>query len=115
MTQVLQFPTKAVRDWQMIEGAIADILAKADASAHMVDHVNAKMKEHVLRLNREFSVNIDFAFTSSTPAVNCEAIVAAVKDGFTKFESAVQSQMNEVIFEFLKLEIRLYIAQNGHS
>jgi len=44
MGQVVNFPTKSVRDWAEIERSIRDVLDSALAPPKMIDAVIARMK-----------------------------------------------------------------------
>ncbi len=114
MGKELQFPTKTVRDWRLIEGAIANVLREARASDEMTAQVTAHMKEHCSALNRQVSIDMSLPFPGSTSAPEPQAIVDAIQSGVNKLESEMQAQTNTALLQLLATEVRLYIAQHGH-
>ena len=104
-SNVIPFPTHAVREWIIIERTIRDILEEGGASPEMTKEVCARMKE----VSEKFQAR--FEFTYQTPPLP-EGVRTAIQDSINKalktFADKLREYTSNLMLDRLKLEIELY-------
>jgi len=101
MSNIVEFPTKLVQDWVVIERSLRDVLNSTDASNEFVDliieRMQASYKEHQL----------DYQLSFNLPENYAENVLSALTD----FSKALQQRTNELMLSRLILEIKLAKAE----
>ncbi len=113
MAKMLEFPTKAVRDWRQIESGIAEVLRTANVSDAMKAQVTTHMREHFDELNRSANIPMTLTWPTSISPRDREAIVSAVQGAVDKLVAEMQAQTNVALAQLLQTEMLLYVAQHG--
>ena len=115
MADIIPFPSKAVRDWALLERTMADILKDAGADATASSHITRRMKEFFALCDRDFSTSITYELPSSTTVAQQEKLRAALEAVGASFTTKLHDFTNELMLDRLKLEIQLYYADTGRS
>ena len=113
MADIIPFPSKAVRDWAILERTMTEILKDAGADATASSHITRRMKEFFALCDRDFSKSIHYELPSSTTVAQQEKLRAALEAMFTSFTTELHGFTNELLLDRLKLEIQLYYAETG--
>ena len=113
MTNIIQFPTKPVRDRALMERAIREVLTEAGASSKMVDEICPHMKKHYEKYS-----NMPLAFKTQLPAgMDAELskiINEAIRHGVEGMAEQVYDLTNHAMLDLLKKEIELCSLRSGH-
>jgi len=112
VSNVIQFPSRALRNWERFRPAIEDVLSKSGMGSAGIEAVTERMKQAWLSYDHDYSITFTLPLPESVPAEQRQDIMDAVTQGLTEFERKVQSIMNQVMLDRLKLEIELYFAQD---
>lgn len=115
MTDVIEFPSRAVRNWERFRPSIEDVLAQSGMPREGIEAVSGRMREAWLSYDQDYSISMSLPIPGDVSATHRQDILEAVREGFTEFERKVQGVMNRVLLDRLKLEIELYFAQNRHG
>jgi len=108
MAKIIAFPTKAVRDWQIIEKALRKVLDGTAADQPAKDTIVERMKPVYELCNRSFSFSVDFPLTGSVSVQERQAVVDAVERSIQQYELGVQQLIDEILLERLSMEIQRY-------
>ena len=104
-SNVIQFPTRAVREWIILERHFQDILERSGASPEMTEEVCARMKEAAEKFNGEFK------FALELPPLP-EGLKGIIDDAIQKAAKILADQVHEyswkIMLDRLQLEIDLY-------
>lgn len=97
MANIIEFPTKAVQDWAVVERTLRHIMGDAGASNVLIDIVVERMKvafdEH--KFDYHLSLNLPQEYADD---------VGSQIEGFIK---ALQQHTTELLLSRLKIEIEL--------
>lgn len=115
MLDIIPFPSKAVRDWALLERTMADILKDAGADATASSDITRRMKEFFALCNRDFSTSITYELPPSTTVAQQEKLRAALEAVGADFATKLHDFTNELMLDRLKLEIQLYYADTDRS
>ncbi len=110
MADIIQFPSKAVRDWAILERTMMDILKDAGADATASSHITSRMKEFFALCDRDFSTSIDYELPSSMTVAQQEKLRAALEAMGASFTTKLRDFTNELMLDRLTMEIQLYYA-----
>ncbi len=110
---IIPFPSKAVRDWALLERTIADILKDAGADATASSHITRRMKEFFALCDRDFSTSIQLP--SSTTVAQQENLRAALESMAAGFTTKLVDFTNQLMLDRLELEVQLYYAGRRKS
>lgn len=113
VADIIPFPSKAVRDWAIIERTIVETLKDAGADATASSHITRRMKEFFALCDRNFSTSIQLP--SSTTVAQQEKLRSALEATFANFTTELHNFTNELMLDRVKLEIQLYYAGTGRS
>lgn len=113
MTNIIQFPTKSVRDWAVMERAIRKVLTEAGASSEIVDEIGPHMKKHYEKYR-----NMPLAFktklpTGMDPEIS-KTVNEAIRQGVEGMSEQIHDLTNHVMLDLLKKEIELSSLRMGH-
>ena len=113
MADIIPFPSKAVRDWALLERTMMDILKDGGADATASNHVTRRMKEFFALCDRNFSTSIQLP--SSMTVAQQEKLSAALEAMAAGFTTKLVDFTNQLMLDRLKLEIQLYYAGRPKS
>ena len=106
MVEVIQFPTRAVRDRVAVEKTIREMLDQSGASPGMIEEVCSRMKDFF-----EVWTAAQLSLSYQLPDLP-EELRAAIQNSIEKGLKQLSEQMidytNKLLFDRLKLEIELY-------
>ena len=95
MSHIVNFPTKQVRDWAIMERGLETILSEAKIS----DTAKIEILE---RINDFFNlVQMEFAFSIS------ENLLSSVDSELNRFSLALQERSNKLILDRILIEIEV--------
>ena len=115
MADIIPFPSKAVREWAILERTMTEILTGAGADAAASSHIMRRMKEFFALLDRDFSASIHYELPSSTTVAQQEKLRAALETMFASLATKWHDFTNELMVDRLKLEIQFYYAGRPES
>ena len=107
-SNVINFPTEAVRDWVLVEKSIKNIMQQADASPEMIKEVCGRMKEIWEKYKIEFKFSVELPTLSNFPEALRKEIDESLKKAFETFAEQIHEYTSQVLFDRLLLEIELY-------
>jgi hypothetical protein len=104
-SNVIQFPTHAVREWIEYERSMQTILERNGASPEMIKEVIARMNE----VFKKFAARFDFHFEMPPLPEDLRVIIQdSINKALKKFGDQVHEYTNELIHDRLWLEVELY-------
>jgi hypothetical protein len=104
-SNIIEFPTRVVRDWIGYEKVIREKMQEGGASPEMIKEVCERMKE----VFPKFATGFEFRFEiPRLPEELAIAIQNSIKKTLTKFREEIHEYTNQLILEHLRLEIELY-------
>ncbi len=112
MAKIFQFPDLAFRQWQEIKPAIEHVLNEAHASPEMQEEVTAAMRGYVEKLSRKYDGIVDLRLPADLNANQVQEIERAVQAGTAQVATWLQGIVSEMLAEFLRLEVALYLASD---
>jgi hypothetical protein len=105
-SNVIEFPTRAVREWTVLERSFRDVLARSGASPEMMEEVCGRMKEYWKKSDVKISLPIQI------PAGLPEWARKAIDDSFQKLTKSLADQLHvytgDLMLDRLRLEVDLY-------
>lgn len=105
IVEVIQFPTRAVRDSAAIERTLRQILNQCGASPDMIEEVCSRTKDYFEKLN------IDFGTSCQLPPLP-EGLKAVIQDsinqGLKKLFDQIHEYTSKILYDRVCLEIELY-------
>ncbi|WP_438863558.1 hypothetical protein [Neptunicella sp.] len=104
MSNIIEFPTKSVRDWISIENTVRSLLNQSNASDKLTEVVVDRMKGALEEHQFEYSLSLNVK----------EEPVEKVNHKIADFAKALQDHSNNLLLSRLFLEVRLAQAE-GHS
>ena len=107
-TNVINFPTRAVREWVMVEITIRDVLEEAGASSKMIKEICARMKDLYEKYNQRYTFALKLPLSDHVPLEQQRAIEDAVRNAVEGLEMDIYEYSSQVLFDRLCLEIELY-------
>lgn len=110
-SNVIKFPTKAVRDWALVEKAIKDTMQLAGASPEMMTEVCGKMKEVWEKYNLKFTFNM--LLPGNFPEELRTVIEDSLRNAVEELAKQIHEYSNQVLFDRLLLEVQLYKVRHG--
>ena len=113
MADIIPFPSRAVREWAIIERTIVETLKDAGADATAASHITRRMKEFFALCDRNFSTSIQLP--SSTTVAQQEKLRAALEAMASSFTTKLHDFTSELMVDRLILELRFYYASAGGS
>lgn len=108
--EIIEFPTRAVRDWIAVENIIQKNLQQAGASPEMIQDVCAQMKESWEKLDIQLTFALELP---PMPEGFRNIINNSVKNALEGFKKQIHEYSTQVIFDRLLLEIQLYKLRHG--
>jgi len=108
MTKILDFPTKVVRDWRVIEKALRDVLDGTPADQIAKETIIARMKPVYELCNRSFSITVDVPLPESTSVHERRDVENAIQRAMQQYEFGLHQLTNEILLERLTMEIKRY-------
>jgi hypothetical protein len=104
-SNVIEFPTRAVRDWIGYEKVIQGDMQKGGASPEMIQEVCARMKEAF----QKFAV--PFEFRIQMPALPEDlrlAVEESINKALKQFREEIHEYTHRLILDRFQLEVDLY-------
>ena len=105
-SNVIEFPTRIVRNWIEFERVIRGILERSGATPEMMDEICGRMKESW----KKFDIQISLPF--QIPAGLPEWARRVIDDSYQKLTKSLADQIHgytsDLIHDRLLLEIELY-------
>jgi hypothetical protein len=111
-SNVIEFPTRAVRDWIGYEKVIQKNMQKGGASPEMIKEVCARMKEAFPKFAASFEFRFDMPLLPQGLGI---AVQDSINKALEKFREEIHEYTNQVIFDRLRLEIELYNVRHGKT
>jgi hypothetical protein len=109
--ELINFPTKTVRDWLIIERAMNESLLESrlspPAQARLVERMKAFYE--TLQLDFNFTINAEFPSSLSQEQIGAICMQIGEKAGMTATEK-LQAFTNKLFFDRLTVEIDLCFA-----
>lgn len=104
MANVINFPTKSVRDWQAIEKGLRKIFKRAAFGKEMTDHLCSVMKGYFKKYDIKFTLNV---------ALPAEASNKTVLEPIQQAADKLSKQIHEIVYQMLvhdilRLHVELY-------
>ena len=115
MSNVIEFPTWRVREWEPLRATMESVLAEAGAPMEMRDEVVSRMHQFWLEFNRRWDVTVSVPLPAEMSASLRQGVTDAISEGFEDFASKVSGLMSEIILERLELEVELYRWRQGRE
>lgn len=113
MTDIIDFPTKSVRDKALIEKTIKKLLDETSLDEKAKD----ELKERLLKITDyyefEHSVNFPIEFPPGFAKRRADEISASIREGFERFETIIHNHLDKILTERLQTEIKLYFLENS--
>ena len=97
MNNIVNFPTKAVQEWNSFEKTLTNILAESEASLEMTDIVISRMKDAFD--DYQFNYNLSLQIPSE--------VAEHVKHEMTGFTSYLTEKFGKLLLQRVILEIKL--------
>ena len=104
-SNVIEFPTRAVRDWIILERTFRGILERSGAPPEMMEEVCARMKEAIEKFNGQFKFALELP---PLPERLKKIIDDALQRATKELADQVHEYTNQLIFDRLQLEVELY-------
>jgi hypothetical protein len=106
MENVVQFPTKAVRDWASLERTLKDLLGQAGVSQACKDRITERMKAFWEQLDPKMDLAFDVRATPPVDAAQLHAILWGVSDTIgEKCGTQLQAFTNSLFIERFYREV----------
>ncbi len=113
MDNVIQFPSKMVRDRAAMEEYLKDIFAKSPMDSKSQEEMIKRLLAVSKKFYREFSCNISFPVSSSVTDSEIEDIKSAIDAGLQDFHKVLNGHFQFMIREMWTYEFRLYLNELG--
>ena len=107
-TNIIEFPTRAVREWIMVERTIREVLEQVGASAEMTEEVCARMKDVYERYNRMFTLALKLPLPEYLSLDQRRAIDDSIRNAVEGLTKEIHDYSSQVLFDRLCLEIELF-------
>lgn len=107
-TNIIEFPTRAVREWIMIEKTIRGVLEEAGASPEMTEEVCARMKDVYEKYNHMFTLALKLPLPEYMSFEERSAVDDAIRNAVEGLKMDIHEYTSQVLFDRLRLEIELY-------
>jgi hypothetical protein len=107
-TNVIEFPTRVVREWIMVEKTIREVLEQAGASPEMTKEVCARMKGVYEKYNRMLTLALKLPLPEYLSMEQRRAIDDAIRNAVEDFKKQIHEYSSQVLLDRLCLEIELY-------
>jgi hypothetical protein len=104
MSEIIEFPSKEIRDWLTFEKSVRAALQEGGAKPAVIDVVLQRMKEPFRRYNRNFSFTLELPQTDSASEVDYAEII---RGALKPLEDQLHELMAEVIGDRMVLETRI--------
>ena len=111
-SNVIEFPTRSVRDWIGYERVIQKHMQESGASPEMIKQVCTRMKEAFPKFAASFEFRFDMP---RLPQGLGTAVQDSINKALEKFREEIHEYTNQIIFDRLCLEIELYNARHGKT
>lgn len=109
-SNVIEFPTRVVRDWIAYEKVFQENMQKGGASPEMIKEVYVRMKEAFPK----FAVG--FKFSLQMPSLPQELgmlITDSINKALKSFGEQIHEYTNQLIIDRFQLEVELYNLRHG--
>lgn len=111
MADVVAFPTKAVRDWIIIERELNNVLSTAGLSTDSMTMITERMKAFYETLDAKFDLSGSVSIPGPLSAAQLSAILNAINvDIGRKCSEQLQAFTNRLFMDRLKREIEVHLA-----
>lgn len=104
-SNVIEFPTRAVRDWVVMERTIQEIMQEGGGSTEMIKEVCGRMKETWEKYNTQFGFALELP---QLPPVLARAINDSVQKAIKDLVDQIHEYTSKIFYDRLLLEIELY-------
>jgi hypothetical protein len=105
VSNVIQFPIRAVREWIILERSFRGILERSGASPEMMEEVCARMKEAQEKFDCEFKLALELP---PLPEGLKTIIDGAMQKATKELADQVHEYTNQLRLDRLQMEIQLY-------
>lgn len=112
MSEIINFPTKAVRDNMLVEKTIKDILDKTPANEETKKEIINRVVEIFNMYQCEFSPVFDLSLPDTITEDEKRKLLKSIENSYKEFEKALHDHMNKIIFERIQAEIKIYFLEN---
>ena len=109
-SNVIEFPTRTVRDWIAVQNIIEKNLQQGGASPEMIQEVCARMKESWERLDIQLRFVLELP---SLPEELRNIINNSVQKALEGLAKQIHEYSTQVLFDRLLLEIQLFKLRYG--
>lgn len=108
MAEIIRFPTKAVKDWNIISQSIGKVLAESGVDDKMSEIIIERLKIFYDKINKVIDFNVKYNLCSDIGQDNIDAIKKGIKEGVQFGLKQVQTIIHEILFERILTEIKIY-------
>lgn len=113
MNNIINFPTKAVRDKAVIDKAINDLLDQTTADQKTKNELTQRLLELFEIYQQDYSFNFSLDFPPTITQPQADKIGSSIKENFGRFEKLIHNHMNKILLERFQTEIKLYFLEKG--
>jgi len=106
MGNVINFPSRSVREWADIERTFRELLKQVPLPIEMQNDLLVRMKEFFHRFNAQFGFSFELPPTFSLEQQ--EVILSAFRNAIKDHEKKLHDFMNELLLDRWQLEVELY-------
>jgi len=111
-TNIIEFPTRSVREWIKVERTIRETLEQAGASQEMTEEVCGRMKEVYEKYDRVFTFALGLPLPEHLSLEQRRAIDNSIRNAVEGLTKEIHEYTNQVLFDRLCIEIELYKMQS---
>lgn len=110
MNNMINFPTKLVRDKTMIGKTIKELLSQTPIDQKAINEITERLLVLWEKYQCKFSLPLSIPFPDSISDRDKKEILNSFKQGLATFEKSLHDHMNILILERFDAEIKLYFA-----
>lgn len=110
MDNVLNFPTKLVRDKTVIGKTIKELLSQTPIDQETTNKITERLLEIFEKYQCKFLLPLSIPFPVSISDKEKNEMLRSIEQGLATFEKSLHDHMNVLILERFDVEIKLYLA-----
>ena len=108
MTDVIEFPSKQIRDWRWIEEFLRSVCQEGSVPQNMEDEVCDGVKRWYLQFSWDMDVEFSIPAPASTTQAERDALRQAVEKSVLRLRDKVSSFCREIVRDRVHTEVDLW-------
>ena len=112
MNNIINFPTKSVKDKALIKKSIQTLLDQTPADQKVKDELTARLLGIFEQYRHEYSMDFRLEFPPGITQAQADKIGSSIKENIGKFERLIHDHMNTILMERFQTEIKIYFLEN---